>query len=220
MSRREGPWAVAAKRYAMPHLPGQWLAVGRALIMQPVGLIARGVAAQRFSVVTVLHPLYLPLEYLDTGWILAHNAQMPGLFKSFRKAPDGEVYMTELAEAIRENLLPFFEDFGSLEGFLSWCQSVNSPSGFEDPNILMWQAATAIILRKDDVAIHALDLIQHIAETDSSEPDSPWLPPLANQAASLAARVKASAESARDHLLAGVSEQRRRRGLPDAEEMP
>ncbi|MBL7255875.1 hypothetical protein [Paractinoplanes lichenicola] len=216
MPRRPRPWAEAVSRYALPHLPGEWLVNDGGLIMRPVGLIARGITPQPSQPLVILHPLYLPLDVLDTGWKLGHELRLPEYFTSFRTVEDGEHYMARLVPALREVVLPWLEENGTLEGYLRRCRRV---SAGQDVWHLFFQAATAVLLRRDADASADLATIQHIASLDLDDPyPSPWLPALAAQAAELRDRLLADPAGTRACLLAGVPEQRRRRGLPETDE--
>lgn len=218
LTRRAKPWAVAAALYAVPNLPGKWVVLDDVLIVHPVGLIAQGVGAQPNSLVTLLHPLYMPIDYVDTGWMLAHDNRIPGRFPRFKAAEDGKEYMERLVNVVRRNALPFFKEHGTLEGYLGWCRKVNSglQNGLGDPHILYRQAATAIVLQHFAEAARALDAIEQIG---SNEPTLPqWFRTLSQQANTLRSRLAADPATMRETLLVGAAEQRERRRLPKTDD--
>ena len=218
--RRPRPWTEAAVRYALPHLPGDWLAFDGGLIRQPVGLIARGVTPQPGQPQVILHPLYLPLDAFDSGWKLGHECWIPEYFHNFRSVAEGESYMAQLVPALRDVVIPYFEENGTLEGYLRRCRRINDghPNGLGDVWHLFYQAATAIILKRGDEAAECLAAVQHIASLDTDDPP-PWLLTLSIQAGALRGRLLADLTGTRTLLLAGTAEQRRRRGLPLQDEV-
>lgn len=213
-------WQVAAKRYAIPNLSGEWqlLGSGRRLLLRPLGFIARGIAAQQFSVVAILTPLFMPLDYDQPDWVVATECNVPGHypFSTLKLGEEhAEKYMSDLVEAINGTVYPHFSEIGTLEGFFARYHRMNSvyQNGIGDAHLLYQQAATAIVLSRFGDAVEALDKLQQAIESDPTD-DREWVRNLYGQAGTIRGRVVADATAVRDELILGMDEQKRRRKLP------
>jgi hypothetical protein len=209
-------WRSAASKYALPNLPGEWHILDRMLILRPIGFIARGVAANDFSLVALLEPLFMPLAY-GGSWAVAVGCDPRGVFP-YHTLKDGESaaekYMLQVVAALTETVLPFITENGSLEGYLDWCRrkNIGHISGIGDPHTLYAQAATAIVLRRPEDAKEALDGVRQ--SIGWAEDDREWVRELYEQAGALRDQVIADPVAVREELLAGMDEQKRRRDLP------
>lgn len=85
-------------------MPGQWKVFNRVLILKPIGPIARGVAANENSLITILEPLFMPLSYPLVGWLAATECYVQGVFPSHELRFGercAEEYMVRRAEEYR-----------------------------------------------------------------------------------------------------------------------
>jgi hypothetical protein len=218
-ANHRGVWKAAASKYAIPQLAGEWqvLGRGRRLLLRPIGFVARGVAAQEFSVVAILAPLFMPLDY-PLGWNVATECRVPGSFPA-RDLKLGEEYVEEymqaLVGAINSTVYPYFVEIGTPEGYYERCRRKNiaHPNGVGDVHLLYRQAAAAIVLRRFRDAVEALDKLRKVVESDPDD-DREWVMNLHEQAGALRDRVVADAVAVREELILGMDEQKRRLNLP------
>ncbi|MFG1609110.1 hypothetical protein [Actinoplanes sp. NPDC049265] len=201
----------------MPSLPGDWLVFDKHLIMRPIGPIARGIDASYRHLTPILHPLYMPLDYVDTDLMLVAGHIAPGYFPHFKTMEDGAVYMNQLVEVATSDLIPYLEKNGSVEGYLALClrQNESHPYG-GDPHVLYRQAATCVVLGRYAEATETLDAMLRIAavHTDLDPDPTQWFLDLVAQARGLHERIAADPAGTRQTLLTGTEEQRRRQRLP------
>jgi hypothetical protein len=206
-----GPvWREAAIRFALPHLPGTWLVLDDELILEPVGLIARGVGRSGTGLMVLLHPLYLPLAGAPAGWLVSHDCHVSGYWPRFSTVEEGEPYMRRLVTVAHDQILPYLERCGTLEGYQTLCRQLNADH--PNPQVLHRQAATEIVLTDYRDATATLDELRRFASAHMSR--APWLADLARRADEWGRRLSTDPAGLRAELLAGVEEQRRRRGLP------
>jgi hypothetical protein len=93
----------------MPYLPGDWLVFDKHLIMRPIGLIARGIDASYRHLTPILHPLYMPLDYVDTGLMLVAGHGVPSSGVPERRqirARDQELQLTAAGRGRGRDLGP------------------------------------------------------------------------------------------------------------------
>jgi hypothetical protein len=159
----------------------------------------------------------MPLDYYQASWLIATECDVRGEFPySALKLGDryAEWYMRDLVEVVTNTVYPYITENGSLGGYFEMCKRRISahPNGIGDVHDLYRQAATAIVLQRPDNALEALDKLQRAVESDPD--DREWVRNLYEQAGTLRDRLNAGPAAAREELLAGMDEQKRRRKLP------
>lgn len=210
---------TAAERYAVPRLPGDWLVLNHKLIMRPIGLVARGIAASWSNLFPILHPLYMPLDYVDLGLMLDASHVPRGYFPDFTTMQQGAVYMNQLVEIATSDLIPYLEQHGNPDSYLAWCMHQNETHPYGgDPHDLYRQAATCVVLGRHEEATAALDQMARLAAADPDPEPAEWYLELLSQGRQLAERVTTDPAGTRKALLAGVEQQRRRQLLPITDE--
>lgn len=220
-TKRRGVWKAAASKYAVPNLPGEWHVLPRELILRPFGFVARGVGASNYTIAAILEPLFMPLDYVQTGWSVAPDCDIRDVFPLHRlnlHESEAEKYMHDLVTVVTAQVLPFITENGSPEGYFDWCRRRNAdhPNGFGDVHTLYRQAATAIILERTEDAAQALDGVRQ-AITGDPDDDREWVRDLFEQAGALRERLVADPAALRAELISGMDEQKRRRKLPLSE---
>lgn len=218
-ANRAKPWVTAAERYAVPRLPGDWLVLDKILIMRPIGLVARGIDASYSHLTPILHPLYMPLDYVDLGLMLDTSHVPHGYLPLFKTMQDGAVYMNQLVETATSDLIPYLEQHGTADSYVAWCVHNNETHPYGgDPHILYRQAATCVVLGRNEEATAALDQMARMAAADPDPDPAQWYLELVSQARHLAERVTEDPAGTREALLAGAEQQRRRQLLPTTDD--
>jgi hypothetical protein len=211
-------WKTAARKYAIPILPGEWQVLTATLILRPFGFIARGVGANNRTLGIILEPLFMPLDYEPAAWSVAPGSYVPGVFPYHRLSfheSEAEKYMHDLAGAVVETVLPYITQNGSLEGYFDLCRRYNAdhPNQLGAPHILYRQAATAVILERPEDAEQAARAVQQAIDAHPTD-DRDWVRRLHEQAGAFRDRLAADPAALRAELISGMDEQKRRRKLP------
>jgi len=201
-------WRDAVLRYAVPQLSGDWYVTEDLLVLQPIGLLARGILRVRRGLSVVLEPLYVPPDEPDTLWRYVPGCDVRGVWERFTTVEEGEPYMRRLVEVVRARVLPFLDRHGSLEAYLDM-------HGPRNPHGLWARACTEIVLERYPEAGTTLSAIRSVAESERNRPQ--WMVELVSRADRLRTRVAGDPQGVRAELLAGTAERRRRLGLPLAD---
>ncbi|GAA1029160.1 hypothetical protein GCM10009557_16660 [Virgisporangium ochraceum] len=120
-------WFDAARRFLLPELPGQWRVKVPYLIHEPVGWTARVVTPTPsdhrpgFYLEAMCQLLAVPRRDLvaDNGLRVGH-ATVGGYWDAAPAVDAYEPVMRQLADLIRDDALPHFDRYGSVDGYLAF----------------------------------------------------------------------------------------------------
>jgi hypothetical protein len=188
-------WQRAVTAQVIPHLPGEWLATGYALIQAPVGHLARAVVRNpssygpSYELLVMVQPLYVEME----GWQGRSTIQLgrgrgQGYWPGFSTAAEGTESTARMVRLVESDALPYLTEYGTLEGFRRMCReaAAEHPS-FGKVYLLQQQAATEVLLDEPGAALATLAEIRATADAVAGAPA--WLTELAAQADAFRALV-------------------------------